>query len=99
MRAKIYFSSLQRIFCFVGLLYGISAFAQTNPWKNCDFTVDGVFYDVTSPNTVKVTYKGFAKDSYGYYPVSGFTGDVVIPSKVTYNSTEYNVTAIGTGLG
>ena len=77
------------------LYYDIPANAQTNLWKECDFTVGGVYYDITSSTTVSVTYKGFAKDSYGYYPVSGFTGDVVIPSKVTYDSKEYDVTAIG----
>lgn len=96
MKQKNCFSGVMRLFCLMALIYyDIPAHAQTNLWKECDFTVDGVYYDITSSTTVSVTYKGFARDSYGYYPVSGFTGDVVIPSKVTYNSKEYDVTAIG----
>ena len=98
MKPKQFHLCLWRLFYLMGFLYWvIPAYAQTNPWKNCDFTVDGIFYDFTSPTTVAVTYQGFTKDSYGYYRVSGFTGDVIIPSKVTYNSKEYNVTSVGDG--
>ena len=52
-----------------------------------DFSVDGIFYNVTSatePYEVEVT-SGDVK----------YSGDVVIPGSVTYNDIEYSVTAIG----
>ena len=48
------------------------------------FEVGGIKYSVTGENTVEVV----AKDS-------EYTGDVVIPSAVTYSNTTYNVTGIG----
>lgn len=57
------------------------------------FDVGGIYYHVTSiPNkTVEVTYKG---DS-GYSYTDRYSGDVVIPEKVRYNSIEFSVTGIG----
>ncbi len=54
-----------------------------------NFVSDGIYYDITggSPNTVAVTY---ATGSYNSY-----SGEVSIPSTVTYNGTHYTVTAIG----
>ena len=54
-----------------------------------NFQSGGIYYDITgtSPNTVAVTY---ATGSYNSY-----SGNVVIPSTVTYNGTTYTVTAIG----
>ena len=52
-----------------------------------DFEVDGIYYNKTSYTEVSVTYRG-----YYYY---SYTGDVVIPETVTYNSVEYSVTSIG----
>ena len=45
-----------------------------------------LYYNRTSGNTVKVTY--YSSDNY-------VSGDVVIPSTVTYNGTTYSVTSIG----
>ena len=62
---------------------GISASAY-------DFYVDGIYYNITSstsPYTVAVTYK-----TNGY---KSYSGDVIIPSSVTYNSITYSVTSIG----
>ncbi len=48
------------------------------------FTVDGMRYTTTSDSEVKVV-----KPSSGSY-----TGDIVIPSTVTYNDVTYSVTSI-----
>lgn len=57
--------------------------------KAYDFTVDGIFYEITSsisPYTVAVAV-GDTGNSY--------SGDVTIPSSVTFNSKSYSVTSIG----
>jgi formylglycine-generating enzyme required for sulfatase activity/uncharacterized protein YjdB len=54
-----------------------------------DFEVDGIYYNITSPNTVEVTYSVID------YSSVYFDTEIVIPSQVTYNSVNYNVTAIG----
>lgn len=54
-----------------------------------DFQSAGVCYKVTSPTTVAVTYKDLS--SLNNYP---YLIDVIIPSKVTYNDIEYDVTSI-----
>ena len=58
-----------------------------------DFEVNGIYYNYLdeTAKTVKVTYKG---DSYYSYS-NEYTGAVSIPSSVTYNSTTYSVTSIG----
>ena len=48
------------------------------------FEIGGINYIVTSPNTVEVIAKT---------PL--YEGDIVIPSQVTYNDTDYAVTEIG----
>ena len=49
-----------------------------------DFEIDGFYYNILSNNTVEVTR--------GY---STYSGDVTIPSTVTYYGTTYSVTTIG----
>ena len=62
-------------------LCNLSAFA----W---DFVVDGIYYNYGSQRgTCEVTYRYSSGDSY--------TGDIVIPSSVTYSGTTYSVTSIG----
>ena len=58
-----------------------------------DFEVDGIYYDITSSSdlTVAVTYRGTLFNHYS----NEYSGSVVIPNKVTYNSKEYSVTSIG----
>jgi len=58
-----------------------------------DFEVGGIYYSITSYSnlTVGVTYRG---SSYNQYS-DEYSGSVVIPEKVTYNSKEYSVTSIG----
>ena len=56
-----------------------------------DFEVDGIYYNKNGDGTVSVTYRG---NSFFDYP-DEYTGDVVIPSSVTYFGTTYSVTSIG----
>ena len=51
-----------------------------------------LYYNITSENTVAVTY--YINDYNNYDYVSG---DVVIPSTITYNNTTYSVTSIEDG--
>jgi len=48
-----------------------------------------LYYRITSDNTVKVTYYTYPGDN------NYVSGDVVIPSTVTYDGTTYSVTSIG----
>ena len=54
-----------------------------------DFESGGIYYNITSSEnkTVEVTHKDTNYNSY--------SGDVTIPSSVTHEETEYNVTSIG----
>ncbi len=55
-----------------------------------DFEVDGIYYNITSTNTVEVTYKSI--DDYGQNYDSP---SVDIPTTVINNNVTYTVTAIG----
>ena len=48
-----------------------------------------LYYNITSENTVAVTYYSYISDSNNYV-----NGDVVIPSTVEYNGTTYSVASI-----
>ena len=68
------------------------------PVKAYDFLSGGIPYNVTNEvdKTVEVTYFGQLDDNdYIYQNWLNYSGHIVIPEKVTYNGTEYNVTAIG----
>ena len=54
-----------------------------------DFEVNGIYYNING-NEATITYQGS-------YPTESdeYSGDVVIPSTVSYNGTTYRVTAIG----
>ena len=56
-----------------------------------DFTVGGIYYNVTRANSVEVTYNG----EYHYNSANSYSGSVTIPSSVTYNGTTYTVITIG----
>ena len=75
-------------FLFLALALMLSMNASAH-----DFKVDGIYYNITSSSdlTVSVTYQGYYYDSYS----NEYSGSVVIPEKVTYNSKEYSVTSIG----
>ncbi len=58
-----------------------------------DFEVNGIYYEIIpSTNTVAVTFKG----EYDYSYDDEYSGDIVIPSAVTYNGNLYDVTSIWT---
>lgn len=56
-------------------------FVAINTWS-ADFSVNGLNYIITSDTTVEIT-------------TSNVVGDIVIPSKVNFNSIDYSVTSIG----
>ena len=68
------------------LLCSISARAH-------DFEVDGIYYKVLSREklTVEVTYKRYYNGNYE----NDYSGAVIIPSTVTYDSKTYSVMSIG----
>lgn len=67
---------------FLGLAVWLSAFASTHAY---DFQVDGIYYIITGDAKV------------GVYMGNGtYSGSVVIPSSVTYDSITYSVTSIFT---
>ena len=69
-------------------LLALSALFAQNLHAFYDFAVDGIYYNITSSadKTVEVT----SNWSSSYY-----SGTIVIPNEVTYNSITYNVTSIG----
>lgn len=68
------------------LLLSVILYAS-NVWAY-DFEVDGIYYGLeTSSMTAYVTGETWQG--------GGYSGDIVIPSKVTYNTKELDVTAIG----
>ena len=56
-----------------------------------DFEVDGIYYRIINGNEVAVTCKG--ANSYEFN--NEYTGNVIIPTTVTYGGTTYTVTSIG----
>ena len=64
--------------------------ATTTLWAE-DFSVDGIYYNYLDRNNVEVTYRG----DYYYSYDDEYSGEVIIPSTVTYNGTTYSVTSIG----
>ena len=76
---KIYFAVL------FAALSTVTVFAH-------DFEVNGIYYNKNADGTsVTVTYRG---DSYYAYS-DEYSGNVVIPSSVTYSGNTYAVTSIG----
>ena len=74
---------LRKLMLIAVLLTGSHAFAH-------DFEVDGIYYNIIQEGYVEVTYKGdYLEDTFVY------SGSVVIPKTVTYNSNIYIVMKIG----
>lgn len=67
-------------FCLLALLLPAMAMAY-------DFTVDGVYYNITGDNTVAVTSKTSSS--------GGYSGEVIVPPTVTNGGVTYTVTAVG----
>lgn len=83
--AKYYYKIMKRL---LTALLGIFILLQANAQL---FTYEGINYSVTDPwsQTCKVS------DGTWEAPGTEISGDVVIPSVVTYNSIQYTVTEIG----
>ncbi len=71
-----------------------SSYQSTTPWSNFSkiketnkFMADGIYYNVTGTNTVEVTFRD---QNYNYY-----SGNITIPSSVTFAGKTYTVTAVG----
>ena len=62
-------------------------FATTCLWAD-DFEVNGIYYNYLNENNVEVTYNNSIN-------AEKYSGEVIIPSTITYNRTTYNVTSIG----
>ena len=58
-----------------------------------DIEAGSIYYNITNRSelTVEVTYK----EDIGWGTYSPYNGNVVIPTTVTYDNVEYNVTSIG----
>ena len=58
-----------------------------------DFEVDGIYYNITDSEklTVEVTYRGSSDSEYS----DEYTGSIILPETVTYNSQIYSVKNIG----
>ena len=96
MDTKLHFCLLRSLFiiasftCSVGHCYA--------DYDNYDFSVDGVYYKKTANTadckTVKVTFPWWDEGKYHDYPSNNYSGDIIIPSTVTFESGEYTVTGI-----
>ena len=71
--------NLTKLLLLLALLLPATAIAY-------DFEVDGIYYNIINGNEASVTSSPTS---------SKYTGDVTIPSLVTYNGTTYSVTTIG----
>lgn len=66
-----------------------------------DIKVDGIYYNITSDNTVAVTYKSL--ETFGSFSIgNGFSsgneeykGNMVVPASIDYKGKKYAVTSIG----
>ena len=67
----------------LSVLYTLLSFAH-------DFEVDGIYYNINGTEA-SVTYKGSSYNSV----YDEYSGHVIIPSTVTYNSVTYSITSIG----
>lgn len=78
-----------------------AAYQTADVWKDfpsikemyCDFYEDGIYYNITGPNTVEVSCETEAGGSYS----DCYSGIVNIPETVTHDGVTYTVTAIGSG--
>ena len=78
-KLKLFFTALLLLCC-------ITATAH-------DFEVEGIYYTITDATnkTLAVTYKGSSYSAYS----NEYIGSVIIPESVTYSSSTYSVTSIG----
>lgn len=81
---------MKKVFFLNTLVFLITLLCNLNI-SAYDFEVEGIYYNVTSNNTVEVTHKEHFDLSYN----NSYIGEVVIPSHVIFNSVDYTVSAIG----
>ncbi len=63
-----------------------------------DFEVDGIYYNVTSVEDLKVEVTSYGDNHYNdEYDEHKYSGDIAIPETVTYKNRELSVTSIGEG--
>lgn len=78
---------------------GWEEFSQVQ--KISDLEIDGIYYEIISDNPpeVRVTCRLWEPDSLGdlYLPSSDYSGDLIVPSEVTFNGISYLVTSIHWG--
>ena len=76
----------------------LSAYQSANWWRNFttisdqkfyDFAVNGIYYLITSGNTVEVSFRDAGLNTY--------SGNVTVPETVSYGGVTYQVTGIGNG--
>lgn len=62
-----------------------------------DFTVGGIYYHILdeTERTVEVTYGSYSSATATYNITTYQSGDIVVPSSVTYNNKTYSVIRIG----
>ena len=70
------------------LILIVTLFFNVSIWAY-DIEVDGICYNFLQDNEVEVTTKGLRAG--GVY----YSGEIVIPSTITYDGKNYNVTSIG----
>ncbi|MBR3979904.1 MAG: leucine-rich repeat protein [Bacteroidales bacterium] len=69
----------------------LTLFVASSVWAQYDFEVDGIYYEIDSwDGGVMVVNRYFEENKENSY-----SGDVSIPSTVTYDGTTYDVTIIG----
>lgn len=84
------------------------SYRSANGWKEfsqiqkiSDLEIDGIYYEIISDNPpeVRVTCRLWEPDSLGdlYLPSSDYSGDLIVPSEVTFNGISYLVTSIHWG--
>lgn len=69
------------------LILIVTLFFNVTIWAY-DFEVDGICYNFLQDNEVEVTTKGPRAGVY-------YSGEIVIPSTITYDGKNYNITSIG----
>ena len=77
---------MKKCFMFISALL-----VASGVWAH-DFLSNGIYYNIINGNEAEVTYEYENEDG---FPVSPYSGNVVIPSSVTNGNTKYSVTSIG----
>lgn len=79
------------------LLLPVTVFAKDYYlWEQYDFEVDGIYYKILSDSILEVgvSCERWDTDGLYFYPCTVYSGNLVIPSEVTYNGISYAVTSI-----